>query len=176
MEIYTLLKDDHVKVLGILDELLSLDDNDSYRDVLIDQVRDELIPHARAEEAVFYNSMRAVSSDNSEVMHGYKEHIEAESVLRLLQVKDATNMDWKETATKLKESLEHHIEEEESKIFAEAKTMFSDEEVEMMGKAFLKLKEEVKGQGMLKNSFDLVANLMPPRFINQLKGISSVDR
>lgn len=172
MDIYSILKDDHENLKVILEELVKLDAEDDYRDVLIEQIKTELIPHSRAEESVFYNSIRAVGSDNSEVMHSFKEHMEAEALLGTLKVKDKTNMDWKATAMKLKEALEHHIQEEEGKIFSEAKSMFSPEEAEMMGKAFQKLKTEVKDHGFLKGSFDLIVNLMPPRFVNQLKGMN----
>ncbi len=172
MDIYSVLKTDHEKVKELLNELIALDSEDDYRNVLIDQIKSELIPHSRAEESVFYNSIRAVGSDNSKVMHSFKEHMEADALLGALQVKDKTDMDWKETAIKLKEALEHHIQEEEGKIFMEARKMFSEDEAQMMGKAFNKLKLEVKDHGFLKGSFDLIVNLMPPRFVNQLKGIN----
>lgn len=172
MDIYSILKDDHENLKVILDELIKLDADDDYREVLVAQIKSELIPHSRAEEAVFYNSIRAVGSDNSKVMHSFKEHMEAETMLGALQVKEKTNLNWKETAIKLKEALEHHIQEEEGKIFSEAKSIFSNEEAEMMGKAFQKMKVDVKDHGFLKGSFDLIINLMPPRFVNQLKGMS----
>lgn len=175
MDIYSILKSDHEKVKEKLSELIKLDAEDDYREVLIEQIKTELIPHARAEESVLYNSMRAIASDNSSVLHSFKEHMDAEALLRALQVKDKTNLDWKETAIKLKDALEHHIKEEEGKIFAEAQTMFSTEEAEMMGTAFEKLKLDVADHGFIRGSFDLIVNLMPPRFINQLKGISSSD-
>jgi hypothetical protein len=40
-----------------------------------------------------------------------------------------------------------------------------------MGKAFLKLKAELKDHGFVKKSFDLVLNLMPPRFVELLKNL-----
>ena len=175
MDIYTALKNDHEELKGLLSELLELDKDDDYRNVVIDQVKNHLVPHSRAEESVFYNAIRAVGSDNSNVMHSYKEHMEAEALLRGLQVKDITNSDWKTTAQNLKTALEHHIAEEEGKVFSEAKTMFSEEEAEMMGKAFLQLKEKVAKEGFLKNSFDMVVNLMPPRFVDQIRNLGGAN-
>lgn len=175
MNIYTCLKEDHEQLKSLLAELEKLDQEDEFRFVLLEQIKQELVPHARAEESVLYNSMRAVPTDNSEVMHGFKEHAEAEALLRTLLVKDKINLDWKETAVKLREALEHHIEEEETEIFKEAQRMFTQEEAEMMGDAFLKLKADVKERGFFKGSLEIIINLMPPRFINQLKGISSSD-
>src|SRR5690606_24312421 len=103
----------------------------------------------------------------------FKEHMEAESLLRGLQVKEGVNLDWKSTAVKLKEVLEHHIEEEEGRIFTEAKKIFNDEDARMMGEAFKSMKDQVSEQGFLKNSFDMVVNLMPPRFVEKIRSLGN---
>jgi hemerythrin superfamily protein len=165
MQIYEALKKDHDKVKQLLADLLALDDeNDEARGALVEQIRDELIPHSRAEESVFYNSLRAVDATKSLAMHGYKEHLEAEGHLRMLQIKDRTDMDWKDTAQKLQESLLHHILEEETIMFEMAKEVLTSEEAEMMTEAFERLKPEIKEEGIVKNTWDMMANLMPKRF------------
>ena len=79
MNIFDLLKKDHKSVKELLNQLIALDDkgDEAQRDALVSQIRDELIPHARAEEAVFYNPLRAMKIDNAKLMHAYKEHLEA---------------------------------------------------------------------------------------------------
>ena len=52
MDIYQNLKKDHEEVKTLLTELLSLNENDEYRHTIIEKIASELIPHARAEEAV----------------------------------------------------------------------------------------------------------------------------
>lgn len=173
MDIYQNLKKDHDVVKKLLNELLSLNDNDEYRHTIIEKIASELVPHARAEEAVVYNSIRATDADSGVVMHSFKEHMEAEGFLRLLQTKDKVDANWKETATKLKESLEHHIQEEETKVFDQARRLFSDAEAEQISSAFDQLKAEYKEQGVLKNSFDMVVNLMPARLANKLNGLDT---
>jgi hemerythrin superfamily protein len=164
MKIYDALMKDHEHVKELLNDLIALDDDDTEaRAELVGEIRDELIPHARAEESILYNSMRALQEDNSEVMHGYKEHMEAETLLRALQVTDQVNLGWRKTAEKLKEALEHHIEDEETEIFAEAKELFSDEEAEMMGRAFEQMKPQIQEEGILKTTYEMASNLLPPR-------------
>ncbi len=170
MTIYDALMKDHDKVQGLMDELCSLNEgDDKRRHALIDQIRDDLIPHSRAEETVFYNSMRALSSANDVVLHGFEEHMMAETLLRTLQVADKIDMGWKATAVKLRDALNHHIKEEEGKIFTIAKQMFTEEEAVMMAEAFEELKPEIKKQGLVKTTVDLVANLLPPRIAAKLK-------
>lgn len=164
MLIYDQLHKDHEKVLGLMDQLLMLkDDDNEQRSELVDEIRDELIPHSRAEESIFYNSLRMLDATKALAMHGYSEHMAAEGLLRMLQVKDATNMDWKSTARKLREALQNHIREEESTMFEAGKQLFTNQEAQMMGEAFEKMKPEIRGEGILKTTIDMMANLMPPR-------------
>jgi len=172
MDIYPLLKNDHEEVISMLDELISLNDDDDYHDVLVEQIAGALIPHSRAEESVFYNTLRAVK-ENSKVMHSFAEHAEAEALLRALQVKDRVNMNWKKTAIKLRDALFHHIAEEESTLFEEARACISNTEAESIGEAFKKLKSEIEKEGFVSTSLDMVINLMPPRFIESIRHLKS---
>lgn len=173
MQIYDLLKKDHREIRELLHELIALQDADDYRFILIEEIRNALIPHSRAEESVFYNTIRAVDADKSLTLHAYREHIEAEALLRALQLKEKANFDWRSTAKKLLVALEKHIEEEENYIFVEARNFFSREEAEMMGDAFEKLKPEFVGGGMVKNALDIVVNMMPPRLSDKLRNFGA---
>jgi len=169
MQIYDELKKDHDKVKSLLQELLILDEKSPHRHALIDAIRDALVPHSRAEEAVFYNSLRVLDSTNDIIMGSYEEHIEAESLLRGLQLRDKVDMEWRNTAQKLKDALEDHIDEEESKLFALAQQLLTAREAEMLGHAFVQLKPSVQKEGFVKTTFDLLVNLMPPRLAPVLR-------
>jgi hypothetical protein len=170
MTIYEALTTDHVEVKGLLAELVALNkDDDSRRRVLLDQIRDALIPHARAEEAVFYNSLRMLDQAKDIAMHGFKEHMEAEAMLRSLQAMDKLDTSWKETAWKLKEAIEHHIQDEEGRLFTVAKQLFTQSEAEAMAVTFEALKPKIKDEGLMQTTLDMVANMMPPRFSQKFK-------
>ena len=170
MLIYDALKTDHDKVKQLLNELVQLDETgEDRRHQLITQIHDELIPHSRAEESVFYNSLRAIDSAKDIALHGFEEHMEAEALLRTLQAKDKIDADWKATAQKLKKAIEHHISEEEGRIFNVAQQLFTQEEAQMMAQAFEQLKPEVREEGFLRHTLDMVANLMPPRFAASIR-------
>lgn len=171
MDIYEALKKDHVEVKALLDELVSLKTDDEYRFILIEEIRNHLIPHSRAEESVFYNTLRAVNADKKVVFHGFQEHLEAETLLRTLQVMDKLNVSWKATAEKLREAVNHHIEDEESEIFAQARAAFSQDEAVSMGEAFEQLKPKIEQEGFVKNTVDMVINMMPPRLADKIRSI-----
>lgn len=170
MLIYDALKNDHVKIKRILDEIINLNEDASpQRADLIHQLRDEFIPHARAEEAVLYNSIRSIETAKDTIMHSYEEHIAAETLLRTLQSKDKVDMDWVKTAKKLRTALSQHIEEEETRIFDMAQQLFTNQEATVMAEAFKKIKPEVREEGLMKNTLDMVVNMLPPRIAASLR-------
>jgi hemerythrin-like domain-containing protein len=165
MQIYEALKKDHDKIKFLLNQLLSLDKyDDDQADDLILQIEEEFIPHSRAEESVFYNSLMTVSVAKNLALHGFEEHMEAEGLLRSLLIKDRLDLDWKSTAEQFKLAVEHHIQEEESKVFSIARQLFTTQEAEMMAIAFARLKPEMRDGSFVQNTLDMIALLMPPRF------------
>jgi hemerythrin superfamily protein len=173
MQIYDLLKKDHVKVKALMKDLVSLKEKDEpRRHKLISDIRDALIPHSRAEESVLYNSLRTIDSSKSMAMHGYVEHLEAEALLRTLQVAGKIDAGWRETALRLQKALDHHVAEEEGPLFSAAKQLFTDQEAEMMGEVFTEMKPEIKEEGIVGTTIDMLANLMPPRLSSAFKSSS----
>lgn len=173
MLIYEALVNDHNKVKDLMNRLLALSEQDSdEKSSLIEQIRDELVPHARAEEAVFYNSIRAINTAQDLVWHGYEEHMQAEALLRTLQAADKIDADFKKVAQRLKSALEHHISEEENRIIPVAKQLFTDEEAEAMAEAFEEMKPEVREGGIMQNTIDMIANMMPPRLAAPLRSFT----
>ena len=171
MQIYDMLKTDHDAVRQLLNELVSTPEGDEFRTDLVEQIRDELIPHARAEEAVFYNSLRTMDEAKDKIRHSYREHMEAESLLRMLQLRDKMDLETKQTAEKLRDALEHHIQEEENTIFPIAQQLLTKDEAEKLGQAFERLKDEIRPEGFMKTTMEFIGNLLPAR----LKG-TPLDR
>src|SRR5690606_28307563 len=105
----------------------------------------------------------------SAVQHSYREHTEAELMLRTLRGLSSIGIDWKKATQKLKENLEHHIEEEETRIFDIAQELFSDDEAEILGDAFVKLKPKYAEQGSFKNRPDDVIIILPNQIGDALR-------
>jgi hemerythrin superfamily protein len=173
MEIYETLKQDHEELKQLLSQLVSISEDDEYRFVLIQAIRVLLVPHSRAEESVFYNTLRAVNSNKSLFRNSFKEHLEAEALLRTLQMVDRLELSWKSSALKLRDILLDHIETEETEIFKVAKKILTSEEAIMINEAFMELKSKVGKQGIVSNTMDMVINMMPPRFVDKIKEFGS---
>ncbi|CAN5643258.1 hypothetical protein BH10BDE1_BH10BDE1_11640 [soil metagenome] len=172
MLIYEALQRDHLKLKALTTELLVVGEKKELRraKLIIEEIRDELIPHSRAEEAVFYNVLATSETTEPLILHrGFQEHFEAESALRALLAKSSVDLEWMLLAKKFQKLTEDHIQEEETEIFEFAKKMISDTEAEMMTTAFEQLKPKVQKEGWVKDALDLASKLMPPRYAATLR-------
>jgi hemerythrin superfamily protein len=172
MNIYDALAKEHRAFEAQLDRLVAASkaNDDSWKTTL-DELRRGVIAHAHAEEAVFYNALREADESKSLVMHSYGEHATAEGEIRALGAAKALDANWTSMMTKLSQDLRHHIQEEESRVFAAARKVFSDEEAERIGEAFQRLKAETAkdGDSMVASTIDLIANLMPVRLTESFR-------
>ncbi len=177
MMIYEELKKDHKKVLALLDQLIASEKSgpDAWS-ALVQQIRDELVPHARSEEAILYNALRDLEPSKDTVGHAYSEHAQAEAVLRGLQLSDALDLKWVGAVKQLRESLAHHISEEETRVFSAARAVFSDQEATAMGEAFVQMKPRVREQSFAGNTMEMIANALPARLrASVLRFVPEVD-
>lgn len=172
MTIYEALSKDHRQFERLLDRLLetSKAGTDEWKGIL-DELRRGVIAHAHAEEAVFYNSLREADEGKGLVMHSYGEHAMAEGELRTLGAAKLIDAKWTSMVEKLRKDLLHHIQEEESRVFAAARKVFTEEEANQIGAAFERLKTATAkdGDSMIASTIDLVANLLPPRLTNAFR-------
>jgi hemerythrin superfamily protein len=171
--IYDMLSEDHDEVQALFSKLLALNDKDEQRADIVDQIYKALIPHSRSEEAVFYNTLRSIGAGKGKVFHGFAEHMEAEVMLKALIVEIKTGLPWKATAKKLSSALDHHIKEEETKIFALGREALTVQEAEAIGDAFLDLKAKVAEGGELKNMAQHMKNMLPPSLTDKFTSIQS---
>lgn len=166
MQIYEALSKDHREFERLLDRLVeaSKANDDGWKGIL-DELRRGVLAHARAEEAVFYNALREEEAGKGLVLHNYAEHTKAEALIRTLGAAKVLDATWTSIVEKLRDDLTHHIEDEESAVFAAGRNAFSDAEAIQIGGAFARMKVEIakSGDSMIASTIELIANLLPPR-------------
>lgn len=180
MNIYEALAKDHREFEVLLDRLVSASktDDSSWKTTL-DQLRRGVIAHAHAEEAVLYNALREADESKGLVAHSYAEHAQVEGEIRTLGVAKMIDANWTSLMEKVRKDLRHHIEEEESRVFAAGRKVFSDDEANQIGAAFERMKLETAkdGDSLLASNLDLIANLLPPRLTASFrKNVTSVRK
>ena len=143
----TSLKADHTKVKKLLRQLEATTERGvKTREDLVGQIEMELKIHAKLEEEIFYPAFKNAASkkDDKELFfEAAEEHHVVDMVLPELKMTSPKSELFGAKAKVLKELLEHHIEEEESEMFARARVLMSDEELRELGDKMLKRKESL---------------------------------
>jgi hemerythrin-like domain-containing protein len=134
MDAITLLKADHDKVKKLLAELETTTERGiKTRSELYATIKGELTVHELIEEEIFYPALKEHPKARDLVLEGYEEHHVVDTVMAELEDLDVTDETWGPKAKVMQENVEHHIEEEESEMFKQARQVFDPEELQALG-------------------------------------------
>lgn len=137
--ILQILHKDHEEVSKMIQQL---EQSTGGNQQLYNKLNSELLAHSKAEEATFYKPLEEHKSAKSLVEEGIKEHKEIETALKKLGgMLSGSGM--KSGVKELKETVEHHVEEEESEIFDAARENFSQDLLNQIGQQFQQQKEKM---------------------------------
>jgi hemerythrin-like domain-containing protein len=135
MDAIALLKADHDKVKGLLNELESTTERGiKTRSELFATIKGELTLHEIVEEEIFYPELKAHPKAEDIVLEGYEEHHVVDLLMGELEALDVSDETWGPKAIVMKENIEHHIEEEEGEMFPKARQVFDAAELDDLGK------------------------------------------
>lgn len=147
MNALKLLEEDHDRFKKLLEEGEETSERARVgRAELFETLSRELQIHERMEEEVLYPALKNHEKAKDIVLEGYEEHHVADLIVGELAATDTTDETWVAKWKVLKESLEHHIEEEEHDMFKKARKIFEDEELEEMGAAMEAIRAEERGR------------------------------
>ena len=142
MDALSLLKADHDKVKKMLTEGEETTERaEKTRTELFDKLKGELMIHERIEEEIFYPALKSHPKAKDLVLEGYEEHHVVDEIMGELEATDVTDETWGAKFKVMKESIEHHIEEEEGEMFKQARSVFDADELESLGARMMELKE-----------------------------------
>lgn len=136
MDVLDLLKQDHQKVSGLIEQVQQARPGDEAVRELGDQIIQELTIHAALEESMFYPLLRDRAEEAEErvdVFEAATEHDVVKHLISLLGGRRANPEVFKAELQVLGESVKHHVREEESTIFALARQLLEDDEREVLG-------------------------------------------
>jgi hemerythrin superfamily protein len=134
MDAIKLLKADHDKVKGLLNELESTTERGvKTRAELFSTIKGELTLHEIVEEEIFYPELKAHPKAEDIVLEGYEEHHVVDLLMGELEALDVSDETWGAKAIVMKENIEHHIEEEEGEMFPKARQVFDSAELDDLG-------------------------------------------
>src|SRR5512141_2194890 len=132
---FQMLKKDHVEVKGILGQLIKMKESKK-REELFQKLTEELVPHMKAEEITFYQYLLAKKEAREDALEGVEEHHVSEMVFKELEKTPKSEDRWGAKMSVFKELVEHHVKEEESKVFKSAEKALDDDEIQNIMKRF----------------------------------------
>jgi hemerythrin-like domain-containing protein len=157
-----LLRADHDKVKQLFHEFDKLhgDDDDQRKAELVDDICYELTLHTMIEEEIFYPTLRAAIDDDDMMDEADVEHAGARDLVSQLEVMYPGDDHFDATVTVLGEEVAHHIDKEESDMFAAARAAGID--LDELGERITARKEELDlDLSSPPSSFDALDGLMP---------------
>lgn len=145
MNAFTLLKDDHKKVAGILEKIEGTTERATKgREELFSQLKNELDVHTRIEETILYPALEEYEETRDISLEAYEEHAIVKQLLEELESAPKDDETWTAKFTVLKENIEHHVEEEEGEMFEKARKVLSEDEIAALGERLQKAKQVEK--------------------------------
>ncbi|AFY19852.1 hemerythrin domain-containing protein [Pseudomonas sp. UW4] len=150
MNAIDLLKADHQTVKTILAQLSeSTDKAIKKRTDLLDKLEMEISIHTKLEEEILYPAFKAAGTKEQDVMYfeAKEEHRTVDSlVLPDLKQTDPGTPEFAGRVKVVKELLEHHIEEEETEMFPQAKKLLGKSRLDDLGEQMEAMKASCKKQ------------------------------
>jgi hemerythrin superfamily protein len=104
---------------------------------LIEVMRGKLLAHARAEEAVVYPRFAHVDALTHLIADAREQPTEIEILLGELSAMELGHPDFIPKLAELKDDVDHHVGEEEGKVFPRAQTVLVAAECEALAQEFL---------------------------------------
>lgn len=148
MNAIELLIADHKKVKSILAQLSDTTDKAvKKRTELLEKLEMEITIHTQLEEQILYPAFKEAGGKEQEEMYyeAKEEHRTVDSlVLPDLKQTDPSTPEFAGRFKVVKELLEHHIEEEETEMFPQAKKLLGKPKLDELGEQMLTMKTSLK--------------------------------
>ena len=122
-----LLTADHDKVKKLFREFEKCDaSHQGLKHDLAQQICMDLTIHATIEEEIFYPAVRAETGDEEQVDEALEEHGSIKEMVEYIRGMASGDGDLDATVQKLRESVEHHVSEEEKEMFPKLRQSDAD--------------------------------------------------
>jgi vacuolar-type H+-ATPase subunit I/STV1 len=141
----TLIKTDHEEAKALFARFLDSSTPSAQRRSALAQVLDALTIHTNMEEQIFYPALRKAggSDEKNSVLEAFEEHASAKDLIAKIRALPPRDETLTAKVIVLKEMIEHHVEEEESQIFSEARRVLG-KKLEALGAEMQRFKDRAK--------------------------------
>ena len=145
MNVFELLKQDHQRVRDIFSQLGSTSRQDKRnRQDLFQELKRELVAHGHAEEKAFYPKLADKPPTHDIVEDGINEHHQIEQMIGRIETMSVETEEWRTAVGDLEKMVEHHVREEEDDMFARARSLLPEDQLDPIGDQVKKVEDQEK--------------------------------
>jgi hemerythrin-like domain-containing protein len=140
----TIIKDDHKRVSELFREYKKLGESAVvHKREIVDEIIKELTLHAEMEETICYPRFKEIFNKDGEKMveEAIVEHQGVKTIMKDLKTLDPSDLEFDARTRVLIEQVEHHVDEEESRVLPEAEQKMSEDELDAMAHEMMEFKE-----------------------------------
>ena len=131
MDAFTLLKNDHQKVAALFEQIEPTTERAvKTREEAFGKLKEELDIHAHIEEKILYPVLKKEGETRDITFEGLEEHHVIKMLLAELEKMAVDSEEWTAKAKVLQENVEHHVEEEDTKMFKLGREVLTKEQIE----------------------------------------------
>ena len=142
MTIYEVLKADHQRMRALLERIDTLEvTEEASRLAAFQELQVLLRSHAQAEAQVFYAALEVDPRTAEAGRQGQVEHEMLARLVERLESLDTAERQWVATFAVLRAQLEHHIQEEETEIFPQARRVIPQSQEQEMAERLVEEEE-----------------------------------
>jgi hemerythrin superfamily protein len=141
--ILTLIESDHEAVEQLFEDIEEAEKPKEIQSYF-EEIYKELTLHAHAEEIVFYPAMMEYEETREYVEEAEAEHNSAKILLEQMKQLGASHPEFATKMTHLKETILHHVEEEENELFEAVEKCMDKEKLSQLGMEFQQAKANYK--------------------------------
>jgi len=145
MDIYNYLKKDHRKVSTLMEQVLAAR-TAARREEIFEEITEELTLHAETEQATFYAALETEQETEEKIEDAEDDHEEIKSFIEKLSSMSAESPKWLELFGEFKHAVEHHVKDEENRIFEKARQVLDDDQAEELAEEMEQMKQETTQQ------------------------------
>lgn len=169
------IRDDHKKFTNMLTDLETVRDQKSATKKL-NEFREAVVPHLRAEEAAFYPAVASTMGQEM-IKTLTSEHQAASQMLKQLQGMTVTDPAFVKKVTALRLAIEKHVAREEGQIFLTAERVMATREWDQVKDQFDKMKKStldaLKKGGAVGESRTTTGDTLTPETTERERGTAA---
>lgn len=139
-DILSIIHDDHQTIDGLFADYAEAPD-DRTKLAVVRRIYLALLPHAQAEEEIFYPLLAAANGDDDAIAEAFGDHAAARKTLESILAASPEDSTYNMKVRMLQKEIQHHVREEETELFAEARDAGLD--LEALGRRFIERKAEL---------------------------------